>query len=60
MNEDQRTKLLGERGLAEMLHMRVRDEYLFTFAYFERLIEHEKLAPDLEPYVKKPRPAAAT
>jgi glutathione S-transferase len=60
MNEGQRTKLLGERGLAEILHTRVRDEYPLTFAYFERLTEHQKFAPDLKPYVKKLRAAAVT
>jgi glutathione S-transferase len=60
MNEHRRMKQLGERGLTKILHDCVQDDYPLMFAHFDRLIEHERFAPELKPYVEKRRAAAVT
>lgn len=60
MNEHQRVKQLGQRGLAKILHESVQDDYPLAFAHFNRLVKHKNFAPDLKPYVEKLWVASAT
>jgi glutathione S-transferase len=52
-NEYVRAEKLRKRGLDEILHAGVRDEYPLMFAHFARLVDHEHFGPDLKPYVEK-------
>jgi len=53
MNEHARAAQLDERGLDEILHAGVRNDYPLVFAHLDRLLDHEHFKPDLKPYVDK-------
>jgi glutathione S-transferase len=53
MNEHARSAQLNARGLNQILHAGIRNEYPRVFAHFDRLVEHEHFRPDLKPYVEK-------
>ncbi|MBR0693969.1 glutathione binding-like protein [Bradyrhizobium lablabi] len=53
MNEHARAEQLRERGLDQILHPRVQNDYPLMFAHFARLLEHEHFRPELKPYVEK-------